>query len=71
MNDVDMTELRKRFWSRVAGLKAVRTSDLIRAHHVAQQRCISPEEALVALGVLSQSQVLEIFAGERAVAASA
>lgn len=59
-------ELRQRFWTRIAHLKTVRVADLVRVHHHAQQTCSSPEESLVALGILTEDQVIELYAGERA-----
>jgi len=63
--------LRQRFWSRVCYLKSVRTADLIRVHHHAQQHCMAPEEAVVALGLLTEAQAIEILTGERELAATA
>ena len=56
--------LRQRFWSRLRELGIIRESELIRVHRLAQQRCMSPEEAVVALGLLTEDQVLSIFTGE-------
>lgn len=56
--------LRQRFWTRLRDLRVIRESELIRVHRLAQQHRMTPEEALVALGLLTQEQVLAIFAGE-------
>ena len=57
-------QLRQRFWARLRGLSIIRESELIRVHRLAQQHRMTPEEAVVALGLLTEEQVLEIFAGE-------
>ena len=62
--------LRQRFWSRLRALKIVREPDLIRVHRHAQSCRIAPEAALVALGMLTEEQVFEIFTGERPVSAA-
>jgi hypothetical protein len=59
-------KLRQRFWSRLRALKILRESELIRVYRHAQQRGIAPEEAMVALGLLTEDQVIEILTGERA-----
>ncbi|HVR87532.1 MAG TPA: hypothetical protein VMU54_24615 [Planctomycetota bacterium] len=64
-------KLRQRFWARLRGLKIIRESDLIRVHRHAQQRGVAPEEAIVALGLLTEDQVIEILTGGRPVLASA
>ncbi|HEV3027775.1 MAG TPA: hypothetical protein VG457_09395 [Planctomycetota bacterium] len=78
MNDVESRpasamaqKLRQRFWGRLRGLKIIRESDLIRVHRHAQQRGIAPEAAIVALGMLTEDQVIAILTGERPVLASA
>jgi len=57
-------KLRQRFWSRLRVLKILRESDLIRVYHQAQRQGIAPEEAMVALGLLTEDQVIEILTGE-------
>jgi hypothetical protein len=63
-------KLRQRFWSRLRGLKVIRESDLIRVHRHAQQQAIAPEEAIVALGMLTEDEVIGIITGERPVLVS-
>ncbi|HLY73715.1 MAG TPA: hypothetical protein VKU80_06310, partial [Planctomycetota bacterium] len=57
-------KLRQRFWSRLRALKILRESELIRVYRHAQQQGIPPEEAMVALGLLTEDQVLGILTGE-------
>jgi hypothetical protein len=58
-------KLRQRFWSRLRALKILRESELIRVYRHAQQQGIAPEEAMVALRLLTEDQVIEILTGER------
>ncbi len=58
--------LRQRFWSRLRELNLIRESELIRVHRLAQQRRMSPEEAVVALGMLTEDQVFALYTGEPA-----
>ena len=53
--------LRRRFWNRLCRLGIIRERELIRLHRVAQERRIAPEEAVVALGMLTQDQVVELL----------
>ena len=55
--------LRQRFWSRLRELGLIRESELIRVHRLAQQRRMTPEEAVVALGMLTDDEVLAITTG--------
>ena len=55
--------LRQRFWSRLRELGLIRQSELIRVHRLAQQRRMTPEEAVVALGMLTDDEVLAITTG--------
>ena len=57
--------LRRRFWNRLCRLGIVRERELVRVHRLAQARRIAPEEAVVALGMLTRDQVLEFLMGER------
>jgi hypothetical protein len=64
-------KLRQRFWTRLRALKLIREPDLVRVYRHAQQHGLAPEEAMVALGLLTEDQVIEILTGERPVLASA
>jgi hypothetical protein len=56
--------LRRRFWNRLCRLGIVRERELIGLHRVAQARRIAPEEAVVAMGMLTQDQVVELLTCE-------
>ena len=56
--------LRRRFWGRLAAFGIIRPTQLIRIHRVAQDRGIAPEEAVVALGMLTRDQVVEFLIGD-------
>ena len=58
-------QLRQRFWDRLSGHKIVRATDLVRVHRHAQQSGVSPEEAIVDLGLMTSEQVMEFFRGEQ------
>lgn len=51
---------RKRFWNRLRTLGLIGEPELIRVHRIAQQQGIAPEDAAVALGMLTESQVREL-----------
>jgi hypothetical protein len=53
--------LRSRFWSRLLGLRLIRNPDLIQVYQVAQQQRITPEEAAIALGILTEKQARELL----------
>ena len=53
--------LRQRFLNRIRVLGIVREPELIQVHRVAQDRRIAPEDAVVALGLLTEDQVLELL----------
>lgn len=52
---------RRRFWTRVCRMGIVRQRELIRVHLLAQTRRISPEGALVALGILTAEQAATLL----------
>ena len=56
---------RRRFLNRLCALGIVRERELVELHRVAQSRRIAPEEAVVALGLLTSDQAAELLAGER------
>jgi hypothetical protein len=56
--------LRRRFWNRLCRLGIIRQQELIGIHQLAQKERIAPEEAVVALGVLTRDQVVEFLTGE-------
>jgi len=56
--------LRQRFCARLRELGIIRDSELIRVHRLAQQRRMTPEEAVVALRLLTEEQVFAITTGE-------
>ena len=56
--------VRRRFWNRLRQFGLLGERDLIRVHQVAQRRRIAPEEAVVALGMLTRDQVVEFLTGE-------
>ena len=57
--------LRRRFWNRLCRAGLIRERELIRVHRVAQKERIAPEEALVATGMLTREQVVELLTNER------
>jgi hypothetical protein len=63
MVDLDR-ERRRRFWARLCRMGIVRERELVRAHQVAQVRRMSPEAALVALGILTAEQAVAILTEE-------
>ncbi|HLY11178.1 MAG TPA: hypothetical protein VKW04_17895 [Planctomycetota bacterium] len=72
MNDLQTTaagsmvqQLRQRFWMRLRSQRIIRASELIRVHRYAQQRCLSPEEAIVALGLMTEAEVINLLTRER------
>jgi hypothetical protein len=56
---------RRRFLNRLCALGIVRERELIEVHRLAQVRRMTPEEAVVALGLLTRDQAAELLAGER------
>ena len=58
--------LRQRFWIRLRELGIIREAELIRVHRLAQQRRVTPEKAVVALGMLTEEQVVAITIGDPA-----
>jgi hypothetical protein len=56
--------IRRRFWLRLSRLGIIRQQELIGIHQLAQKERISPEEAVVALGMLTRDQVVEFLTGE-------
>ena len=56
---------RRRFLNRLCALGIVRERELIEVHRVAQSRRITPEAAIVVLGMLTGDQAAELLAGER------
>ena len=57
--------LRRRFWNRLCRLGILRERELVRVHRVAQEQRIAPEQAVVALGLLTRDQAAEFLVGER------
>ena len=57
-------EQRRRFWARLCRMGIVRERELVRAHQVAQSRRMSPEAALVTLGILTAEQAVAILNDE-------
>jgi hypothetical protein len=57
-------QLRRRFWARLSRLGILRPQQLIGIHQMAQKERIAPEEAVVALGMLTKAQALEFLEGE-------
>lgn len=57
--------MRRRFWNRLSHAGLIRQRELIRVHRVAQQERIAPEEAVVALGMLTREQAVELLTEER------
>ena len=56
---------RRRFLNRLCALGIVRERELIEVHRVAQARRITPEAAIVVLGMLTSEQAAELLARER------
>jgi len=57
-------EQRRRFWARLCRMGIIRERELVRAHQLAQSRRISPESALVALGILTPEQAVTLLTEE-------
>jgi len=53
--------LRQQFLNRIRERGIISGSELIRVHRVAQARRISPEDAVVILGLLTEEEALEIL----------
>lgn len=53
--------LRQQFLNRIRERGIISGSELIRIHRVAQSRRISPEDAVVILGLLSEEEVLDLL----------
>jgi len=62
-NTTGEANLRSRLWSRLRGLGLLREPELIRVYQVAQQNRISPEQAAVALGVMTEQQARDLLCG--------
>jgi len=52
---------RRQFWNRLRGLGLIREPELIQVYRLAQQHRIAPEEAAVALGVMTERQIRELL----------
>jgi hypothetical protein len=62
---------RPQFWSRVCSRGEIGAGGLIRVHQHALRKGIPTDEAVVALGMLTEDQVVEIHAGGEQLRASA
>lgn len=60
MSEMDL-EQRRRFLARLCSMGILRERELIRIHQVAQARRLSPERALVALGLLTADQAAALL----------
>jgi hypothetical protein len=57
-SEASKTRARGGLWSRIRALGLIRESQLIRVHWIAQKEGLDPLEAAVALGVLTEDQIL-------------
>jgi hypothetical protein len=57
-SEASKSRVRGGIWSRIRALGLIRESQLIRVHWIAQKEGVDPLEAAVALGVLTENQIL-------------